>query len=222
MASVQGFGKVRMNFSLHHMMAASRFAAKAGEIEDQHRGKPYGPFFDEIVVHVSSTIIMAAASLECFINEVFLMPDIYFSELDKGFREEMWELIEARRPLEKFQLATVLKKKPRMDKGGAVYQNADTLIRMRNALLHFKPEWSDEKDVHKTIEQRIRSKFPLSPFYQGDNTFPEKCMSYGCAEWSVKVALAFVEAFSTETGIENRYLKHLDKINTSVSPKLSG
>jgi nucleoside diphosphate kinase len=78
MAGFQGHVKVRMNFSLYHMMAADRFAAKAGEIERQYQGQPYGPFFDEIVVHVSSSIIMAVASLESFINAVFLMAEIYF------------------------------------------------------------------------------------------------------------------------------------------------
>jgi demethoxyubiquinone hydroxylase (CLK1/Coq7/Cat5 family) len=134
----------------------------------------------------------------------------------------MWELIDERPILEKFQLATVLKKKPRMNKGTPIYQNAVTLIHMRNALIHFKPEWPEEKDVHKKIERQIESKFPLSPFFQGNSIFPEKCMSHGCAEWSVQVALAFVEAFTTETGIENRYRKHLDKIRLFGSDKPIG
>jgi hypothetical protein len=66
--------KFRMNPSLHHMMAACHFASSTGDIERQHQGEELGPFYDEIVMHASSAIIIAVAYLESFINEVFLLP----------------------------------------------------------------------------------------------------------------------------------------------------
>ena len=149
---------------------------------------------------------MAALSIEAFINEVFLMADLYFSEPDKV--RALWVDLEREPTLEKFQVALGLKDKERMDKGAAIYQNADTLIKLRDALTHFKPEWSDEKIVHKQIEARIKSKFPLSPFFLSDSIFPEKCMTYGCAEWCISAAFEFVNSFCEKSSIENRYLRH--------------
>jgi hypothetical protein len=71
-----------MNFSLFHMMAAAKFARESGRIEKAHEGQALGPFYDEITLHVASTIIMAASSLDSFINEVFLNADLYLKSAE--------------------------------------------------------------------------------------------------------------------------------------------
>src|SRR5262249_26338419 len=149
---------------------------------------------------------------EAFINEVFLNANIYLPSHEKAVKAR-WPKYEQKKVLEKFQLAMRLRARTRMDSGATTYQNTDTLILMRNAVVHFKPEWSHKKKIQKKIEQRIRKKFPLSPFAHGDSVFPDQCMCYGCARWCVETALAFVDAFCTQSGIENRYIqfyKYLD------------
>ena len=200
------------------MRAAAQFARQAGEIEQQHTGDVGDPL-DEITLHVISAIVMAASSLEAFINEVFLNANIYLPQYDKVLKAR-WPKYEQKKVLDKFQLAMRLRTKKRMDSGVSIYQNADTLILMRNAVVHFKPEWSHEKRIQKRIEQCIQKKFALSPFAHGDSVFPDQCMSYGCARWCVETALAFVDAFCTQSGIENRYLifsKYLRCFNSSYS-----
>src|SRR4051812_4009066 len=102
---VTATGKFRMNLSLHHMMAACRFATIIDEIETQHHGEELGPFYDDIVMNAYYYVIMAVASLEAFINEDFRSPEENFREVAKDFMEEMWELIEKKTILEKFGLA---------------------------------------------------------------------------------------------------------------------
>jgi hypothetical protein len=210
-------GMHRMNLSYFQMRAAAQFARKAGEVEQRHTGDDWGPSYDEITLHVISAIVMAASSLEAFINEVFLNPDMHLPQHQKALKTR-WPKYEQKKVLDKFQLAMRLRTKKRMDSGVPIYQNADTLILMRNAVVHFKPEWSHEKKIQKKIEQRIHKKFSLSPFAHGDSVFPDQCMSYGCARWCVETALAFVEAFCTQSGIENRFLQFAKYLDVSLSP----
>lgn len=208
-------GRHRMNLSYFQMRAASQFARKAGEIERRHTGDEWGSSYDEITLHVLSAFVMAASSLEAFINETFLNANTYFPKHEKALKAK-WPKYEQKKVLDKFQLAMRLRAGQRMNSGTAVYQNADTLISMRNAVVHFKPEWSHEKRIQKKIEQRIHKKFPLSSFAQGDSVFPDQCMSYGCARWCVETALAFVDAFCTQSGIENRYLQFSKYLDVTV------
>jgi len=208
-------GMHRMNLSYFQMRAAAQFAQKAGEIEQGHTGDNWGPSYDEITVHVISSIVMAVSSLEAFINEVFLNANIYLPSHQKAIKKR-WTRWEQKKVLEKFQLAMRLQAKARMDSGLAIYQNVDTLILMRNAVVHFKPEWSYEKKIQKKVEQRIDKKFPLCPFAHGDSIFPDRCMSYGCARWCVKTALDFVGEFCIQSGIENRYLQFSKLLDTSI------
>lgn len=205
-------GMHRMNLSYFQMRAAAQFARRAGEIEQRHTGDEWGPSYDEITLHVLSSITMAASSLEAFINETFLNANTYFPKHEKALKAK-WPKYEQKKVLDKFQLAMRLRTKQRMDSGVTVYQNTETLLLMRNAVVHFKPEWSHEKKIQKKIEKRIHRKFSLSLFAHGDSVFPDQCMSYGCARWSVETALAFADAFCTQSGIENRYRlfsKYLD------------
>jgi hypothetical protein len=158
---------------------------------------------------------MAASSLEAFINEAFLNAKTYFPNHEKALKAK-WPKYEQKKVLDKFQLAMRLRTKKRIDSGDTIYKNAETLILMRNAVVHFKPEWSHEKKIQKKIEQRIPKKLPLSPFAHGDSVFPDQCMSYGCARWCVETALAFVDAFCTQSGIENRYLQFSKYLKTKI------
>jgi hypothetical protein len=201
----------RMNLSAHHMMAAAQFARESGKIEKEHEGQPLGQFYEDITIRVVSTIIMSACSLEAFINEIFLDANIHLVSAVAEI-ENNWPTIEKTEILEKFRTAMEMAGTKKMNKGIPVYQNAHLLIDMRNALVHFKPEWSHEKKGHFRIENKIHNQFPLSPFWQGVKAFPEKCMSYGCAKWCVGSAMEFAETFCQETGIVNKYLHFKNRI----------
>jgi hypothetical protein len=212
---VSATAKTRSNLSARHMLAAAYFSRKAGEIEQAHTGEPFGNFYDDIAWNVSAAVFFAVAALEADANEIFIDSYRTLPEYKEGLIDEIWNLIELKPILEKYQMVLFLKKNERFDKGESIYQDADNLIKLRNALVHFKPEWSDEKKEHIKIENRLKGKFQLSPFLVSDTEFfPKKCMSHGCAEWAVKTALAFREFFSSKSGLENRFVPFMNQLNT--------
>ena len=191
---------------MQHIFAAAYFSRKSKELEAVNAGNPLGDFYEEIIWNVSSAILFSVTALEADANEIFIDGHINLKEYDKALLREIWNLIERKAILDKYEMALFLKKKERFDKCNSVYRDAANLIKLRNALVHFKPEWSDEKEEHKKIENRLRGKFQLSPFLPAEaEFFPKKCMSHGCAEWSVKTALAFRTFFSRQAGLSDRF-----------------
>jgi hypothetical protein len=215
---IKATGRQRYNFAVQHMIAAARFARLCYKVEDENAGAPFGPFYDEIVSYVMATILSSVASLEANINEIFAdLRDgfIVFDGLDMNLVTELWDLIEKKPILEKYQFALVLKKKDRMKKGDKKYQSVDTLIKVRNALVHFKPEWLDEQQEHKAIGKLLRGKFPLSPFFnKNDPIFPMRCMTHGFADWAVRSSLEFTKCFTQIADLPNRFAQFLDRMDT--------
>ncbi len=207
--------KSRTNLAVQHIFAAAYFSRNAKGLEEVNAGKTFGDFYEEIVWNVSSAILFSVAALEADVNEIFIDANINLKEYDKELLDEIWNLIEQKTILDKYEMALFLKKKERFDKGNSTYQDTTNLIKLRNALVHFKPEWSDEKKEHKKIEDRLRGKFQLSPFLPAETEFfPKKCMSHGCAEWSVKTALAFRAFFSHKAGLSDRFAPFVGRLNT--------
>jgi hypothetical protein len=100
----------------------------------------------------------------------------------------------------------LLKKKEPLERGATPFQNAADLIELRNALVHYTPEWSYEDGKHKKLGARLSNRFDTSPFcVDGDSFFPKKCMSYGCAKWAVSSALNFIDAFTERADLRNPF-----------------
>lgn len=209
----------RSNFAVQHLMAAARFSRKCGEIENQNNGQPLGPFYDVEIGYVSATILLATASLESYINEVWADGEKSFPELTESIRLHLLELIEDKPILEKFHRTLMVKGVEPFSKGAQPYQDAQALIRLRNALVHFKPEWHDEQEQHKKLEKLLIGKFEINPFI-GENSvfFPQQCMSYGCTKWAVFTAKDFVADFCYRTQLESKYFKFMDRINPIYVP----
>jgi hypothetical protein len=207
-------------FAVQHLMAAARFSRMCGDIEFENAGKPLGNFFDVEIACVSATIMLATASLESNINEYFSEMETSFPDLSKSLREVLFELIEKKSILEKYQYALKFKGKSKFPTGEPPYQNVNALIRLRNALVHFKPEWHDEQEEHKKIERQLAGKFPINPFI-GENGvfFPQQCISYGCTQWAVTSALRFMENFCDLSGLPFRFGKFLNRLNPKIDGK---
>ena len=218
MMEIKATARQRPNFAVQHMIAAARFARLCYKVEDDNAGAPFGPFYDEIINYVTATILSTVASLEANINEIFAdVRDhiIVFDDLDMNLLTELWDLIEEKPILEKYQFALVFKKKDRMNKGDQQYQYIDTLIKVRNALVHFKPEWLGEQQEHEKIGKLLRGKFTLSPFLtENDPIFPMRCMTHGFAEWAVLSSLEFAQWFTQRADLPNRFTQFLDQMGT--------
>jgi hypothetical protein len=173
--------------------------------------------------YVVGAVALAVMGLEACINEIYLdavdestqkLPDAVdestqklpgVDEREKALLALWWPQVEMQPILLKYQHALLLLGKPALPKGESPYQDADSLVRLRNALTHYKPEWDDSLNVHADIESRLTGKFDLNPLSTTSSLwFPHQCLGAGCAKWAVSTAEAFVLAFCTRLGIPPR------------------
>jgi hypothetical protein len=201
---------LRTHFNVQHMIAAAYFARSALEIESNHTdlidGEPYFAHRG----YVTGAVLSAAASLEATINELFIDAQNPGSPTFEGgdsrtprlLAEGSWDEIERKPTLCKYQTALILAEKQEFNRGVPPYREADDLIQLRNALVHYKPEWDRDQKKHRKIADRLKSRFPQNPFAgSNDVFFPKKCLGHGCAEWAVKSSVTFIESLYSQLGL---------------------
>ena len=219
--------RIKSNLSTLHLQSAAYFSRESAKCEkvkevtedllSQHRA------------YVTASITLSIASLESTINELFVEAvhenKKSFSHLQPNvpyLLTELWNQVERFSILEKYQLVLVISGKRKFVKGKPPYQEIDSAIRLRNALVHYKPEWDNEKKEHKKLEGRLKSNFLLNPFSKPDQAFfPHMCLSHGCAEWVVKSCLKFIESFYKRGGFNPKWDKeqrNLFKTNRAKYP----
>jgi hypothetical protein len=208
--------RVKSGLSQFHLSSAARFALACAKIESEEKHMEWPqPRWDEARSNALAAVLLAAASLESSVNEFYqqavdrdknaLNP---LSESQMQLLAELWPEIEKLSPLRKHQVALVAMKQEPMSKGQEPYRSADGLVRLRNALLHFRPEWDDDLKNHRSLEQRLSQLFPVSALAdraQGQMAwFPHKCLSAGCAEWAIESTVRFSQHFVNTLGIRER------------------
>jgi hypothetical protein len=184
------------NFALQHLKAATLLRGQVVrlETENAHRTFADAPF-EEIRSYVSACIMSTAASLEALINELFIDPNRalrpMLSDFETEFRGkggiEKWPI------LCKYQKALRMLGQPLLEPGAKPFQHASALIQLRNALVHYKPNWDPAKNKKVKLINALKGKFPCSPFANHNADFVAmQCMSAGCCEWAVGTALTFL------------------------------
>jgi hypothetical protein len=133
---------LRADFALHCLRAAARAARTVYEIEQAGAAKTLGPGFNEIVVWVPASIVMAGAALEVNSNE--LIQDI----LDKPGKFALTDtrgtlLAELKEDhsgnaLDRYRILALLLDTS-LDGSKHEWQNASNLVSFRNYFMHFKP-----------------------------------------------------------------------------------
>lgn len=212
--------RVKSGLSQFHLDSAAHFAFECVEIEreEKHLEWPQ-PRWDETRSNALAAVLLAAASLESSVNEFYQQAVDRdgnalksLSETQMRLLAELWPEIEKLSPVRKHQIALVAMGHEPMSKGQEPYRSADGLMRLRNALVHFRPEWDDELKDHRSLEQRLSQLFPVSALAdraKGQMVwFPHKCLGAGCAVWAIESAVRFSQQFVNTLGIRER-LKHI-------------
>jgi hypothetical protein len=222
------------DFSSQHFYSAQFFAQILAEVEGQPREPEDHEANWRYQALASGAVLSAAAFLEAYINELFShcaltlggAPVGGLTSEQQATLGRMWRRGIPRTArysiLEKYEVALDLLAKEPFDRGAAPYQDASALTELRNALVHYEPEFYPIPHPLKPVvpqaampglEKRLRGKFTLSPFADpGYPFFPDHCLSAGSAAWSVQSALAFVEAFLHKAGIVERFKYPLGKV----------
>jgi hypothetical protein len=218
----------RTYFSGLHMQSAAKFVRAARETESQ--GNPH---FDSDVIQVQVTqvtgaVLTTVAFLEATINEIFVDADEEANggcvsamlEADRRHLARFWRLEIPRTAaypiVRKYEVALAILRREELDRGSTIYENAQAVIRLRNALVHFEPSWYEHvvgenrtDDSMDKLERTLRGKFPLSPLV-GDISafFPARSLGYGCARWALRSAVELTDRFFNRLGMEPTY-EHL-------------
>lgn len=222
----------RTYFSIQHIQSAANLTRLAAEIENNYDSSNKHELYHEHQSYVTGAIFTAVSFLEATINEIFTdcfegLNNGIIEDLDNDLKRllgDMWELEVPKTAyfsiLDKYQIALTLTKKEKFNKGELPYQDVDTLVRLRNALIHYEPESiithseidPDKVKEHK-FEKRLRGKFSLNPLTGSGNAFfPAKCLSHGCSKWAVKTSLELTDNFFEKLNLKPRYDHVRDKL----------
>jgi hypothetical protein len=208
--------RVKTGLFQFHLDSAARFAFACAEIESEQKHLEWPqPRWDEARSNALATVLLSAASLESSVNEFYQQAVDRdrsalesLSDTQMKLLAELWPEIEKLSPIRKYQVALVATGHEPMSKGQEPYRSADGLIRLRNALVHFRPEWDDDLKDHRSLEQRLSRLFPVSALTDRAKGrmvwFPHKCLGAGCAEWAIESATRFSQQFVNTLGIRER------------------
>lgn len=215
------------DLSSQHFWSAEVFAGNALQIEEEFSDKECAHgVYSKHQAYASGAVLSTVAFLEAYINELFYHCSLTLGGapidgLDRDQQATLGRMSRrgvprtARYPvLEKYDIALDLLAKAPLGAAAQPYQDASSLVKLRNALVHYEPEFypvpgplrdSVDPRAAPSLEKRLRSKFPLNPLAAtGYGFFPDHCLSAGCAAWAVEVSLSFVKSFVERVGIVER------------------
>jgi hypothetical protein len=214
---------VRSSLTAQFLMAGAMQARAAAEIEAK---SPDTVTEDDKVAHrgfVIGAIMQATAALECEIWEVMIYgPGHHLGSngIDvqaRDFLAPAAEVLDGENVLERYGFVLHLLKKKGLDRGAQPWQDAALVVRLRNELVHYKSRWGKELESSKFLKALQDKRHPKPPFIQGSaNFFPYECLSAGCASWSVRSCVAFMDAFYANLGFAGR----LDPYRTRLLSRL--
>jgi hypothetical protein len=235
LVSTAAFGgaeiEMRNYLSPYHLWGAAHFAMVASQLEE---GWDRNSSMELIFRHrsyVVGCIVLCVAYIEAILNE--LLSDAFLNNdgnaensnrLDSAIviqLESKWKAeAEQNKPpsaLDQYREILQFAQKKQFSKGDKIYQRAQNLGSLRNALLHYRPQtvpvepvkglMSKSTNPHKKLAQKLRAdmKPPLNPFFTENNpAFPDQFLCYKCAKWAVDSSKAFTNEFFKRLGIEPR------------------
>ncbi len=214
--------KSRKYLSIQFAESAAYFTreAKKRELNGVRPGKP------DILQHQSyviGAIWMASGLLEAYINELFSDAAEDYREFLDPLEKEVIDLLgrnwkqgilrdrpkgEGSRILRKYEVFLDIGHKTAFNREISPYQDVQVMIDLRNALMHYEPEWMldgstvplQPPDVHK-LEKRLKGRFKTNPLTGAGNPFfPDKCLGHGCAKWCVDSSVGLVDRFCERLG----------------------
>lgn len=214
------------DFSTQHYYSADLFAKAAAELEEQENRDERG-LYARHQAYTSGAVLAAVAFMEGYINELFSHcagglggSSVHGLSIDeRSLLGRLWKRGVPRTArfavLDKYDIALDLLAKPPFDRGQEPFQGASALIALRNALIHFEPEFYPvpnlrgdpiPQDVLPDLEKKLHGRFALNPLaYDQFGFFPDKCLSAGGARWAVESSTSLVYAFVKRMGIVERF-----------------
>jgi len=200
---------VRAGLYRQHIYSAHLFAERSQALEGRDPGEVPPEDRWRHRAYVTGALFAAGAFLEASINELYLelqnlgasgQPRLPPREL--ALLSRVWPEVAGSPILHKYQVALSLADADSYDESKPPFFDADSLLRLRDALLSGTAEWDDKKGKRQTLEKRLRTKFPPNALVPAKAPwFPDRCLGAGCATWAVKTVQVFSDDFSHRMGI---------------------
>jgi hypothetical protein len=103
--------------------------------------------------------------------------------------------------LEKYDVVLACAGKPPLDVSRRPGQDFGLLVKLRNALSHYKPEMQWSNKVHR-LEKQLSDLAPTNPLMQGTLPwFPDHPLCAGVAEWAWQRSREFTAAWQQSLGL---------------------
>lgn len=203
---------MRSYLSTHMLWGSSHFAGLAKTVESGFTGALR--FDVRQRAYTISAVLAAVGFAEAAINEFFQdAADGHVSYI-APIGEQAWAAMVAYwreskgygSIIEKYQVALGLAGRVPLSPGSEPFQSFALLIKLRNLLVHFRPETASAEDT-QAIEKQLAGRFESNPLMDGAGNpyFPDKCLGAGCAAWAGPVAKAFADEVFSRLGVEPNY-----------------
>jgi len=204
---------MRPYFSSYWLWASGHLIELATMIESTHTGR--SKFDIRQRTYVANSILSSVSFIEAAVNELFQDAsdnhDSYIKSLStdsiarlSGFlgTDEERELS----VVEKYDKALELCNKEQFNTGSKPYQDAALVTKLRNEIVHYKPETSYSGETSK-LERTLVGKFDLNPLIttEGNPLFPDRFLGSYCAIWARDACKLLADEFFSKLGIKPNY-----------------
>lgn len=203
--SVSGSLRTKVHFAVQHLLGAARLAREIHDIECEHAGQPLSLFFDDVIGASCGAVMLSVASIESFANEVFSERLRHFPASPEALVKLLWAEYERKSVIDKFELAVRLRSGGELDRGARPVQSLDVLVRLRNAIVHFKPEWFGDAPAHERLSRQMENLAVRSAWLPNEPLFPRAWVSHGSATWAVRTVMDFAQYLSQLSGVPDPY-----------------
>lgn len=175
---------------------------KRDKIIEEHQAFFYGAIFNIV------------SYLEAYINELYVdISEGNFQNLnieDDSLIQirDLWKLNIPRtasfKTIDKYQIMLSICKKQKINTSTRPYQDVEILIKLRNSLIHYEPEYIESKfknpaaQLHR-FEKYLHGRIELNPFSTKlDDFYPIKIISYSCCDWALNSTIQFIKDFNKQ------------------------
>lgn len=161
---------------------------------DVLQGKlPESNTFSTAIAFPLTVVILSHTSLEAYLNEFLVL---------RGHRDPAkWaaisELQRANLPT-KWSLAALLIGGKAFDKGAEPYQSFSLLLSLRNALIHYHPEFLPVGTFPSRKIESLRTRFSFK--FPGKADWTVQVLNPECARWACRTAKAMIAKFHELVG----------------------
>jgi hypothetical protein len=206
-AQIMGIG-LYTYYSIHHLQSAGYHAGRARRLERRYNGELTGRVLPAIRAEAGSSIFASVAFLEATANELFAealqtgggdLRTLAAEELAAVGKLGSMAAVERASLQEKFDFLLLGARREPLRRGEQPAQNVDTLIGLRNGLMHYRASWFDwgtdnmvrkESLANSKLGRALRGLFPARTHSHGHS---DDWLGAGSARWAVQTAVKYAD-----------------------------